>query len=75
VVTTSIGIRGAEVVSGTHLLVGDTPDDFAGAVVELLVNSKLRREIAAAGYELVRSKYDWSSIAEELDVIYREILS
>jgi GT2 family glycosyltransferase/glycosyltransferase involved in cell wall biosynthesis len=75
VVTTSIGIRGAEVVSGTHLLVGDTPDDFAGSVVELLVNSKLRREIAVAGYELVRNKYDWSSIAEELDVIYREILS
>ena len=74
VVTTSIGIRGADVVPGTHLLVGDAPDDFAAAVVELLLNSKLRREIAVAGYELVRSKYDWGKIADEIDVIYEDLL-
>jgi len=75
VVTTSIGIRGAAVVPGRHLLVGDSPRDFAAAVISVLRDKKLREKIARAGQELVKKEYDWSKAAEQMDVIYEELLS
>ena len=35
-VSTTVGCEGIDVHSGEHLLVADTPDDFADAVVLLL---------------------------------------
>ena len=75
VVTTSIGIRGAEVIPGRHLLVGDSPRDFAAAAISLLRDEKLREKIARAGQELVKKEYDWSKAAEQMDAIYEELLN
>jgi len=75
VVTTSIGIRGAEVHPGTHLLVGDNPRDFSTAVISLLRDPILREKIARAGQKLVVDEYDWSKAAEQMDVIYDEMLN
>ncbi len=75
VVTTSIGVRGAEVVPGEHLLKGDSPREFAAAVTSLLNDKTYRKEIARAGQKLVVEEYDWSKAAEQMDVIYGELLA
>ena len=75
VVTTSIGIRGADVIPGTHLLVGDNPRDFSAAVISLLRDPVLRENIARAGQKLVVDEYDWSKAAEQMDVLYDEMLN
>ena len=75
VVTTSIGIRGAAVVPGRHLLVGDSSREFAAAVIKLLRDEKMREEIARAGQDLVKNEYDWSKAAEQMDAIYEELLN
>ncbi len=74
VVTTPVGMRGAAVVPGRHLLIGGSPASFAAAAVSLLRDPSLRRRIALAGQELVREEYDWSKAAEQMDRIYEELL-
>lgn len=62
IVATSKGAEGLEVVSGTHLLLADTPEDFAKATITLLGDSALRATLATNARRLVEEKYDWQQI-------------
>ena len=64
VVATSKGAEGLAVVDGVHLLVADTPDDFARATVQLLCKPELRANLAVNARRLVVEKYDWQQIGE-----------
>lgn len=77
VVATSKGAEGLAVQPGKHLLVADTPADFAQAVLQLLQNEPLRQELAHNALLLVTEKYDWGVIAPQFlalveKVAYRE---
>lgn len=67
VVSTSIGAEGLPCEPGRHLLIGDDPDAFAGAVVTLLRDPGRRAAIAAAAHELVVTHFDWSAAAAHLE--------
>lgn len=60
-VSTSIGAEGLDVSNGRELIVADTPEAFAHAVVDVLTNLTLRRELEAAAVRLA-ARYDWSSV-------------
>lgn len=62
VVATSKGAEGLDVIDGTHLLLADTPEEFADAVILLLRDVELCRRLAAAGLELVRVSYSWERV-------------
>lgn len=62
VVATSKGAEGLEVQHDEHLLIADTPEAFAEAVIRLLRESGLRQRLADNAYELVRRKYDWRMV-------------
>lgn len=62
VVATSKGAEGLDVTDGEHLLIADTPEEFARAVVAVLRDDGLRRRMAAAGQELVRVSYTWEGV-------------
>jgi glycosyltransferase involved in cell wall biosynthesis len=62
VVATSKGAEGLDVEHGKHLLLADTPQAFADAVVSLLRNPNLYKQIADNGYQLITEKYDWPSV-------------
>ena len=72
IVTTTVGLEGIEAESGKNVLVADTPNDFAEAVLKLLDNFDLRREIAKNGRDLVVSKYDWRVVLKKVKDIYLE---
>jgi polysaccharide biosynthesis protein PslH len=59
VVSTSKGAEGLDAQAGVHLLVADSPRDFADAVVRLLQDDRLYQTLAEAGYDLVQQKYNW----------------
>jgi glycosyltransferase involved in cell wall biosynthesis len=65
-VTTSIGCEGIDVVPGTHLLVGDTPAEFAGLVTRALKDDVLANTVTKAGRELVVEKYGMPVIADRV---------
>ncbi|MEM7761040.1 MAG: glycosyltransferase, partial [Cyanobacteria bacterium P01_A01_bin.40] len=67
VVSTSIGCEGLEVSDRTHLLIKDTPQDFAQGVIELIGDQKLWQQLQAKGRQLVEENYDWSAIFAEYE--------
>lgn len=58
VVATSKGVEGLDAVSGKHLLIADSPRDFANKVIQLLNDPILYEHIKDNGRGLVREKYD-----------------
>jgi len=62
VVATPKGAEGLEAHDGEHLLIADTPEAFAEAVVRLLKAPGLRQRLADNAYQLVRGKYDWAVV-------------
>ncbi|MCI0575025.1 MAG: glycosyltransferase [Chloroflexi bacterium] len=65
VVTTSKGAEGLEVAHGEHLLIADTPEEFASAVLRLLQDPELCRQLANNACRLISRKYDWTVVMPE----------
>lgn len=61
VVATSKGAEGLDAVSGEHLLIADTPDEFADRILQLLQNPNLHDHISENGKHLVKEKYNWET--------------
>jgi glycosyltransferase involved in cell wall biosynthesis len=49
-------------VDGTHLLIADSPDDFAEAVVRMMNEPQLRQKLIEEAYRFIQNKYDWDVI-------------
>jgi glycosyltransferase involved in cell wall biosynthesis len=62
VVSTSKGAEGLDATVGEHLLVADTPHEFADEVVKILRSRDLRDQVAAKARQLVKAKYDWDAV-------------
>jgi glycosyltransferase involved in cell wall biosynthesis len=75
VVSTTVGCEGLDVLDGEHLLVADTPDEFARATVRLLQEPALRECLCANARRLVESRYDWDAIARHLMAVYEDMLA
>jgi sugar transferase (PEP-CTERM/EpsH1 system associated) len=74
VVSTTIGCEGLDVVDGEHLLIADSPEQFAEKTVRLLTDQHLYRHISANGRQLAEARYDWDQIAGRLMGVYAEML-
>ncbi len=73
IVSTSLGAEGYPVRDGEHLILADSGEAFARAVVRLLEDEKLRRRLGNAAYEFVRSRYDWDHLARQfIEVVLGE---
>ncbi len=66
VVSTSIGCEGLPVSHGEHLLVADSPDEFADSILKLFRDPRLRATLAARGLETVRNGFGWERIGSDL---------
>jgi glycosyltransferase involved in cell wall biosynthesis len=70
-VSTSLGCEGIAVRDGEHLLVADTPGDFAAAVVSLLEDPATARALGLAGRALMEESYSWELAGARLEGLYR----
>lgn len=79
IVTTSLGVEGIDVQDGRELLVRDTPEEFASAVVQLLEDRRSQGAVGAAlgrtARDFVIANYDWATIIPVLEQAYGEVLS
>ena len=73
VVSTRVGAEGIEAEHGRHLLIADTPEDIADAVIGLLRDPARRRELAAEARRLAEERYGWAAIgagmADDLEAL------
>ncbi|MDB4890610.1 MAG: glycosyl transferase group 1 [Gemmatimonadetes bacterium] len=74
VVSTTIGCEGLDVVDGDHLLVADTPEQFADKIVRLVQDPALCQHLCANGRQLVEAHYGWKSIGDRLMTVYHEMV-
>ena len=58
VISTSLGAEGLAVTDGKHLILADTPLEFAAAISRVASDDVEWRQIALAGRELAASRYD-----------------
>jgi glycosyltransferase involved in cell wall biosynthesis len=70
IVSTTLGYEGIAVTPGKDILVGDTPEEFASAVLSLLNDSDLANQIADRGRQMVVEKYDYRAACCPLDDVY-----
>jgi glycosyltransferase involved in cell wall biosynthesis len=63
VVSTTLGAEGILVQQKENILIADTPEDFAAAIVLLINNRELAKSIATNCYEMV--KYNYSLLRAE----------
>lgn len=65
VVATTKGAEGLDALDGEHLLLADTPECFASAVIDLIGNADERARLARNARHLVEMRYDWHAIGEQ----------
>jgi len=74
VVTTSRANSALQALPGRDILVGDTPNDFAVEILQLLANKSFCDDVAKAGLQYVKKYHDWVSIASQLVDEYNEVM-
>ncbi len=70
VITTSLGCEGIRVESGRHLLIADTPQEFARATLRLIDDRRLANELGQNARQLIRKKYDLRVAFHLLNNVY-----
>ena len=74
IVSTSIGAEGLPVENGKEILLADTPESFAGAVVSLIRQESLATALGKQAAAKVRQKFGWDTVAEDFAAICERAL-
>jgi sugar transferase (PEP-CTERM/EpsH1 system associated) len=74
-VSTTIGAEGLPVRSGENILLADTPQDFADAVISLFRDFNRRRSLGSAARTLVEQNYSWQKIAESFSHTLEDVVA
>lgn len=73
-VSTTLGAEGLPVRDGEHLLIADTPADFAAATLRLLDDKTLAARLAENCYKLVYEHYGIATLKREAAAILEQLL-
>ena len=63
IVSTSIGAEGIDCVDGEHILLADSPQTFADAVVRILEDQEFGERLKQNASQWVRNRYSWKSLS------------
>jgi glycosyltransferase involved in cell wall biosynthesis len=73
-VTTSVGTEGLNVRDGEHVLVADSPAEFAGAIERLLTDADLWKQLAARGVEHVQQLHGREAVRARFTEVVTTLL-
>lgn len=66
IVSSTNGVQGIDVVHGEHVMIADTPADFARHVASLLEDGDLRKALGTKARQLALERYSWNGIVAAL---------
>lgn len=72
VITTTVGAQGIEYTDGEHLLIADTPEDFARQIKRCVEDDAFCARVGQAAARLVAECYDEGKLADRLMDFYNE---
>jgi glycosyltransferase involved in cell wall biosynthesis len=64
-VSTTIGAEGLPILDGEEILLRDTPQEFAEAVVKLMQDKNLAKKIGERAAQTVRQKFGWRKVTDD----------
>jgi glycosyltransferase involved in cell wall biosynthesis len=70
VVSTAIGAEGIAIRDGENILIADSPNNFAQAIVRLLKDKELQSRMRANGRKWVEEHYNWRRVYSAWDEVY-----
>ncbi len=73
VVSTAIGAEGLPVTHGKHILLADSPSDFAKCIGELFKSKEEREKIGQNGLALVSEHFGWGAVNELFENYCRQV--
>jgi glycosyltransferase involved in cell wall biosynthesis len=74
VVATSKGAEGLDVTDDVHLLIADTPEEYAEKTLRLLQDEQLREHLVISAYKLVEEKYEWALIMPKFMNLIQQVV-
>jgi glycosyltransferase involved in cell wall biosynthesis len=75
VVSTAVGCEGLKTEDGLNIVVRDTPDGFAAALLEVLGDQQSAERLGARGRQTAETHYSWDAIGASLARAYEEQIS
>ena len=72
VISTTLGAEGLEITPGRNILIAETPEEMADALVPLKANNSQWQALADNARRMVRMKYDWSVVGAVLWRLHTE---
>ncbi|MHB0869364.1 MAG: glycosyltransferase [Chloroflexota bacterium] len=72
IVSTGLGAEGIDLAEGKEALLADTPDGFAEAVIRLLADRELRKQMSILGRQAAEERFHWSRVAPRLLEAYQD---
>jgi len=73
IVSSATGIAGLDLQAGKEVLLAETVEEFVDRIVEILKKPAEFKQIQKNAYYLVREKYNWQKIAQNLERVYYKI--
>lgn len=73
IVGTRLAIEGLNIKNNKEALIASSISELANQTTRILKDEKLARKLALCAYELVKSKYDWKKISQDLDRVYKKV--
>ncbi len=75
IVSTSIGAEGIAIEEGENILIGDTPEALAEAVVRVLKNPALGERLRERGRAWVEEHYHWRNVYTMWEDVYAALMN
>jgi glycosyltransferase involved in cell wall biosynthesis len=73
VVSTSKGAEGLAVTDGKDIIIEDNPKQYAEALVKVLQDNQMYRQLIQNGRELIEGRYSWEKVARPLAQLWKKV--
>ena len=73
IVSTSIGAEGIHCEHGKHILIANSPADFASAVIQCLQDNQLTKRLAGNAQQLIIEEFDNAAICKKIELFLKEL--
>lgn len=74
IVSTTAGVGSLKTAEGQNILIRDTPEEFAAAVVDLLRDPARAARLGEAGRRTIEAHYTWAAKTGELETLMQQIV-
>jgi polysaccharide biosynthesis protein PslH len=74
IVSTSVGAEGIQAVDGEHILIADTPEEFAAAIIRLVGSPMECERLGSNARRLIEREYAWDAIGDRFVDLHNRVI-